>query len=395
VRLVLANEKLVVEGRAFPGFPLLIGDDGNSIQPAQRYLWWRLIERPARIQSDLTWERYGQALYDFFGYCHVNKLDWTTEPLPGRASAIQAYRDWSRGDIGLTPRTINQRVGIVVGFYEWALKHQHIQKLPFEYELVKSGRQEPGFLAHVDASGGMVESTSLRLPQPKRKPKFLTNTQVKVCWEALSNVTHRLMFELMVRTGLRQVECRTFPEKYVFDPSRRKDLVKGQKIRIELDSRDMKLKNNKPRPIDLPYDLMEDLWAYSVRHRQKRERMQPKGSKYPVLFLTEGGEPYQESSLTKIFRGLSERVSFPVHPHILRHTYATYLLWSLRKSLEFKGEPLQYVADRLGHSNISTTMVYLHLINELDAQMVLAHEDEIDKLFAEKDKDDGRTTQEV
>ena len=113
------------------------------------------------------------------------------------------------------------------------------------------------------------------------------------------------MFELMVRTGLRQIECRTFPEKYVFDPSRRKDLTPGQKIRVRLDPRDMSIKFNKPRDIDVPYGLMQDLWDYSVRHRQKRERNEPNGNKHSVLFLTEGGCIYSEEALTQIYRVLA------------------------------------------------------------------------------------------
>lgn len=197
------------------------------------------------------------------------------------------------------------------------------------------------------------------------------------------------MFELMVRTGLRQIECRTFPEKYLFDPTRRPDLVVGQKIRIALEPRDMKIKYDKPREIDVPYDLMEDLWWYAVRHRQKRENNQRDEKKYPMLFLTEDGDQYGDTSLTQIFASLAKRVGFSVHPHILRHTYATYLLWSLRKSTEFIGEPLLYVMERMGHSNVSTTIIYLHLINTLEAHLVLAHEDELDKLFSEKVTTDG------
>jgi hypothetical protein len=33
---------------------------------------------------------------------------------------------------------------------------------------------------------------------------------------------------------------------------------------------------------------------------------------------------------------------------------------------------------------VQTTAIYLHLINQLDAQIVLAHEDEIDRLFAQE-----------
>jgi len=55
---------------------------------------------------------------------------------------------------------------------------------------------------------------------------------------------------------------------------------------------------------------------------------------------------------------------------------------ALRKSTAFEGEPLLYVRDRMGHGDVQTTAIYLHLINQLDAQIVLAHEDEMDMLFA-------------
>ena len=38
--------------------------------------------------------------------------------------------------------------------------------------------------------------------------------------------------------------------------------------------------------------------------------------------------------------------------------------------------------DRMGHADVTTTAIYLHLINSLEGHLVLAHEDEIDQLFA-------------
>lgn len=384
MRFLLADEHLVVAGRSHPGFPLLLDDDCRAMEPAQTFLWW-LLTKPGRTENKSTWEKYGRAMYDFFGFVYCNRIDWKAPPARGMPGAIGAYRDWSKGTVALDSRTINQRLRVVVRFYEWATKTGLVEKLPFDYVSVVPERH-PRFLAHVDATGGRVETPDVLLREKKQTITFLTKEQVRVCVHQLPNVTHCLMFELMVRTGLRQVECRTFPEKYVFDPSRRRDLVAGQKIRIALDPREMKLKYDKPRQIDVPYDLMEDLWCYAARHRQKRERNHSSGKRSPVLFLTEAGEPYGESALTQIFASLSKRVGFSVHPHALRHTYATYLLWSLRNSPRFKGEPLLYVRDRMGHSDVSTTTIYLHLINSLEGQLVLAHEDELDELFTTKNE---------
>lgn len=300
-----------------------------------------------------------------------------------RPGVIEAWRDWSRGTVGLQPRTINQRLRVVVHFYQWALRKGHIEQIPFCHVAVWTSRQS-GFLDHVNATGGKVVTPEIMLSEPRQAIRFLTKGQITACGEALTNSTHWLMFELMVRTGLRQMECRNFPDAYVFDPTRRKDLQPGQKIRLHIDPRHVEIKFAKPRDIDLPYDLMERLWVYSVRRRQARANNNHKGEEFPHLFLTESGVPYTKDALTGIFRKLSQRVGFKVTAHMLRHSYATYLLWSLRKSATFEGEPLLYVRDRLGHNDVSTTAIYLHLVNSLEGHLVLAHEDEIDHLFGRK-----------
>jgi integrase/recombinase XerD len=204
--------------------------------------------------------------------------------------------------------------------------------------------------------------------------------QVLVCLQQLRNPTHRLMFELMVRCGLRQIECRTFPVKYICNPAKRADLHGRRTVSVSMNPDEMKLKYDKPRSIDLPVDLMDDLWWYVVRRRRARAEANGQTTPSETVFLTEQGQPYGSTALTDIFAGIAKRVGFYVRPHMLRHTYATYMLWRLRAS-NFKGDPLMYVRDRLGHSSVATTMVYLHLVNTLEAQLVLQHEDEIDALF--------------
>lgn len=379
MRFVLADRNLVVAGRTYEGLPLLIGDDGGAIQPAQQFIW-HLVSRAGRV-GEASWEVYGRAIYDFFAFAITNGHDWRNPAMDGRPSALEAWRDWSLGTLGLASRTINQRIRVVVRFYKWAVRKGLIDAEPFDYVEVQTSRG-PGFLAHVDERGGKVSTPEILLKEAKGEVRILTREQIALCHEVISNLTHRLLFELMVRTGMRQIEARTFPDAYVFDPAKRRDLNPDQKIRITLNPKDMRIKFSKSRDIDVPYDLMEKMWAYSVRHRQGRANNHPEGAEFPPLFLTEGGVPYSRGAVVGVFATLSKRVGFKVEAHMLRHTYATYLLWSLRKSTKFEGDPLLYVRDRLGHSDVSTTTDYLHLVNSLEGQLVLAHEDEIDQLFA-------------
>jgi hypothetical protein len=68
-------------------------------------------------------------------------------------------------------------------------------------------------------------------------------------------------------------------------------------ICLPLSDKDMKLKYDKPRAIDVPYDLMEDLWWYAARHRKSRQQAAGAGATSSCLFLTQNGTPYGDTAL--------------------------------------------------------------------------------------------------
>ncbi len=378
MRLVFATDDLVRAGRSFKGFPLLLDNDCWPLEPAQAFLWETLAGTGA-VSSKLTWEHYGRWLYDFFAFLNANSLQWNEPAKPTGFGVVARYRDWSLGQLRLKPTTVNQRLSLVVRFYEWAKRNGHIDHVPFAYREVQRG-QPLGFLAHVADSSSVTARPDVKVREHLSPPKFLTDEQVRVCREARLSDSLRLLFDLMVRTGLRSCEARTFPLKYVFNPRLRKDLKPGQMLRVDINSADMALKYGKPRSVDIPWSLMEDMNAYAVHRRQglKRTEMTDTG----VLILNEIGNPYSRTGVVAVMKGIERRVGFHVRAHMLRHTYGTYTLRTLRKSASFTGEPLLYVRDRMGHSDVQTTAVYLHLINQLEAQLVLAHEDHVDQLFA-------------
>jgi len=125
---------------------------------------------------------------------------------------------------------------------------------------------------------------------------------------------------------------------------------------------------------------MEDLNSYAVHRRQGMRHMERPDHR--ALILNDAGNPYSRTGVVAVMKSIERQVGFHVRAHMLRHTYGTYTLRALRASANFAGEPLLYVRDRLGHSDVQTTAIYLHLINQLEAQLILAHEDHVDRLFA-------------
>jgi integrase/recombinase XerD len=95
----------------------------------------------------------------------------------------------------------------------------------------------------------------------------------------------------------------------------------------------------------------ESLRRYLSRGRPYLERRQR-----PELFLNAKGGPLTRSGVFLILRKLAERAGLEperVHPHLLRHSFATHLLEG--------GADLRSVQEMLGHADLATTELYTHV----------------------------------
>jgi integrase/recombinase XerD len=127
---------------------------------------------------------------------------------------------------------------------------------------------------------------------------------------------------------------------------------------------------------------MQDLYWWTVKQRPTRARQRlSDATPLTELFVTEYGNAYSQNAIGDMFRTLSKRVGFRVTPHMLRHTWATHTLHFLRRS-HWRGDPLLYIQARLGHSSLNTTIIYLHLLEHMDVELLESHNNELDMLFS-------------
>jgi integrase/recombinase XerD len=167
--------------------------------------------------------------------------------------------------------------------------------------------------------------------RPKRLPVVLSPEEVQRLLACLRPEKHRVLFTAVYACGLR--------------------LAEATRLRVaDLDSSRMQLwvrqgKGKKDRALPLSEKLLQELRQHWLRHKPQGLLFPGKG---PSGILNAGG--LQRSLAQAASRAqLSKRVT----PHTLRHSYATHLLEA--------GVDLPTLQALLGHSCVSTTMLYLHV----------------------------------
>jgi site-specific recombinase XerD len=173
-----------------------------------------------------------------------------------------------------------------------------------------------------------------RIPLPryeKKLPVILSPAEVRLLLETPKNLSHRAMLTTMYAAGPRISEVAKLKVADI-DISRNVIWIRGGKGR-------------KDRQVLLPPRLLELLRVY---FRWKK----------PKEWLFPGGIPGQPICSNSIFRACQNAVRNagivkPVHPHSLRHAFATHLLDA--------GVNLRTIQILLGHSKLETTARYLHV----------------------------------
>ena len=377
MELVWGTREFVIAGMPYQGFPILLWDSMESCSQANQFFRHYLLR--GEIGSKESWPSTGRALYDFFSFLQAHDLDWRDVDRGEAKSLVAAYRDYCLKTCKLAPNTTRQRLTYICKFYEFALDKGWVKRLPFGHE-ERTVNRETSSLEHVDDSGGTAMVNDVMPRRYKALPKFLSMAQVKSLLEAIENPHHRIMIQLALHTGLRRNELAHFPVTSVFDPDKTGRTERNFRIRLDPhDGSGMETKGSKERYIWISRKFMSELYRYVSKIRGERASL---AQNQKEMLLNHLGEPYGSAgkSLNRIIKEAGKRAGIKVHAHMLRHTYATHTLVNLQRTPRNGLDPLVYLQRQLGHSSIQTTMVYLHLVNEVADEAVLAYDDELNDM---------------
>jgi len=216
---------------------------------------------------------------------------------------------------GLAPRTLALTLSAWRGCFRWLVKHRGWRANPvLGIRAPKAARTLPKALS-VEAAQRLLEAA------PADEPLL---------------VQDRAMFELLYSSGLRLAELIAL------------DVGDG---RLDLRQGEVTVtgKGSKSRTVPVGEKARQALQAWlSIR-------AQLAATDEKAMFVGARGRRIAPGIVERQLRALAARQGVPgrLHPHMLRHSFASHLLQS--------SQDLRAVQEMLGHASISTTQVYTHL----------------------------------
>ena len=222
---------------------------------------------------------------------------------------------------GISKRSCKRRLSTLKYFYEFLVKKGYTKDNPFMF--VSSPKTD------------------------KRFPKVLYEDQISDILKANKERTDELalrdqtILELLYYTGMRASE-----------------LVSLDVQSINMRNRFVRVfgKGSKERLVPFTEDCQKTLDKYL---RESRPVLQSKSLKTtPALILNNQGERLTSRGLEYILDKIEEKTGnfVGLHPHILRHSFATHLLNN--------GADLRVIQELLGHTSLNATQIYTHVSEE-------------------------------
>lgn len=287
----------------------------NLINSVENFLNYLSIKQSGSEHTDDAYRRDCYLFVDFMekeGIESFNDVD---------RHIIYNYISFLRNprEIGkvLSDTTIARRISSIRSFYSYMLEFGKVDDTPF---------------------------TGIKLGKRKRKiPEFLYEEEIFSFLDGIEcdsdvHIRNRALFELMYATGIRVSEACAI---------RIKDIDFSSQIITVLG------KGNKQRLVAY-HDLASDYLKKYLHEVRGKWCSQDHG----FVFVNQKGNPLTSRGIQYILEQQTKEngCPFTIHPHMLRHSFATHLL--------DHGADLRTVQELLGHSSLSTTQIYTHVTKE-------------------------------
>ncbi|MCR5079358.1 MAG: tyrosine-type recombinase/integrase [Bacilli bacterium] len=272
--------------------------------------------RAQRGYSEETIEAYSHDLGSFDAFLSTqHKTYKDVDP-----RLIRAYLSFELGQKHVSKRTCQRRLSCLRGFFDYLQRHEEIDSNPFrQIDPQKGEIKYPDRLFPAEVG-------ELLAANAKREDEMMLRDQAILC--------------LLLSSGLRASELVQVRFED-FDYSYHTIRVRG--------------KGDKDRIVSYDKEAETAIRKYGKELRptllsRRKDDVRPK-----EIFLNYKGDRLTVRGLEHILSNIEKTtgLSLHLHPHKLRHTYATEML--------DEGADLRLLQELLGHESINTTQIYTHL----------------------------------
>ena len=274
-----------------------------------------LKERQIQNQSAHTIQAYKRDVSSFLVFCAQKQLSLNNI----EASDLREYLATRVEQDRLSSSSLQRELTAIRQFMKWAEQGNYLQTNPADdLKLKRQPRPLPGMID--------IETVNQILDQPS--PEQSVDQQL---W-----IRDKAMLELLYSSGLRLAELQGLTIKDI-DFNRQLLRITG--------------KGNKTRIVPFGKKAKESLIVWLKIYKI----WQGDFNQNSAVFISRRGgvlTPRQIENRVK-FQAQRAGVNVDLHPHLLRHCFASHMLSS-------SGD-LRSVQEMLGHSNLSTTQIYTHV----------------------------------
>lgn len=223
-------------------------------------------------------------------------------------------------DEQLSRKSVSRKISSLRSFYKYLEREDDTYTNPFVHiHLPKQERPVPGFL-YAEEMEKLFEINDLSDPLGQRNQALL---------------------EILYGTGIRVSECQG---------------LRLQDVDFAVGTVFVKGKGRKERYV--PFGRFAEMALETYLNEGRAKLLEKAKVNSEAIFLNARGAPLSTRGIRLILDKMVEKAALTVnlHPHKLRHTFATHLL--------NEGADLRTVQELLGHENLSSTQIYTHVTKD-------------------------------
>lgn len=266
-----------------------------------------------RQYSQLTWQAYRDDIQTFLSL--VNKEDTAVSLQTVDRYDVEQFLD-DLDQRHLKRESISRKISALRTFFDFLQGRKVVTSNPFQSLQIKG--------------------------QAKVLPRFFYEKEMAVLFQSVQgddplSLRNSALLELLYATGMRVSELVQLTANQI-DFTARIIFVRG--------------KGNKDRYIPFNHHALHAMQRYLEKGRPELTVHQPNES---AFFVNRLGQQLTNRGVEYILNQIMKKSGLQgdIHPHMLRHTFATHLL--------NHGADLRTVQELLGHSSLSTTQIYTHV----------------------------------